>query len=114
MENTNIYWYAMSDKALLGVLGEFLKETRLRQNKKQGEVATAAGISRSTLIALENGGGGSLLTFIEVIRTLEQLHLFSNFQIKRQVSPLQLAKLEQAKRQRASGRNKNPKSGGSL
>jgi len=104
MENTNISWYAMSDKAILVILGEYLKGIRLQQNKKQQEIAIAAGISRSTLIVLENGGGGSLLTLIEVMRTLEQLHLFNNFLIKKQVSPLQLAKLEQAKRQRARGR----------
>jgi DNA-binding XRE family transcriptional regulator len=107
MENPNIYWYALSDKALLGMLGEFLKENRLRQNKTQQQVATASGISRSTLVVIENGEGGSLLAFIEVMRTLEQLHLFSDFQIKKQISPLQLAKLEQGKRQRASGRKKN-------
>ena len=109
MENSNIYWYAMSDKAILGVLGTFLKETRLQQNKKQQEVALSAGISRSTLIVLENGGGGSLLTLIEVMRTLEQLHLLSNFVLKRQISPLQLAKLEQSKRQRSRGKNNNIK-----
>jgi transcriptional regulator with XRE-family HTH domain len=114
MENTNISWYAMSDKAILVILGEYLKETRLQQNKKQQEIAIAAGISRSTLIVLENGGGGSLLTLIEVMRTLEQLHLFNNFLIKKQVSPLQLAKLEQAKRQRARGRNSNLKGGKTL
>ena len=114
MENTNISWYAMSDKAILAILGGFLKEIRLQQNKKQQEVAIAAGISRSTLIVLESGGGGSLLTLIEVMRTLEQLHFFNNFLIKKQVSPLQLAKFEQAKRQRARGRNNNLKGGKTL
>lgn len=109
MENTHIYWYAMSDKALLAVLGDFLKETRLQQNKTQHQVAVASGIARSTLVQLENGGGGSLLSFIEIMRTLEQLHLFSNFQVKKQISPLELAKLEQTKRQRATGKKNDNK-----
>src|SRR5258707_11989071 len=99
MENSSIYWNAMSDKALLSVLGTFLKEIRLQQNKKQLEVATAAGISRSTLSVLESGDGGSLLSFIEVMRRLDQLHLFSNFQVKKQLIPLQLASLKQPKSQ---------------
>ena len=107
MENAHINWYAMSDKALLAILGEFLKENRLQQNKTQLQVAEASGIARSTLVQLENGGRGSLLSFIAVMRTLEQLHLLSNFQVKRQISPLELAKLEQAKRQRASRKKNN-------
>lgn len=107
MENTDIYWYAMSDKALLALLGEFLKENRLQQNKTQQQVAVASGIARSTLVQIENGGGGTLLSFIEIMRTLEQLHLFSNFQVKKQISPLELARLEQTKRQRASRKKNN-------
>jgi transcriptional regulator with XRE-family HTH domain len=114
MENSNIYWYAMSDKALLSVLGTFLRDIRLQQNKNQQEVAIAAGISRSTLIVLENGGGGSLLTFIELMRTLDQLHLFANFVVRKQVSPLQLAKVEQGKRQRAKKTNNSQKGKDSL
>jgi transcriptional regulator with XRE-family HTH domain len=112
MENSNTNWAAMSDKSLLSVLGDFLRETRLRQNRSQQEVATSAGISRSTLASLENGGGGALLSFVEVMRTLDQLYFFTNFQVRPQISPLQLAKLEHAKRLRASGRKKgNSKNG---
>ena len=111
MENSSIYWYGMSDNALLAVIGDFLKQNRLQQNKTQQQVAIAAGISRSTLVQLENGGGGSLLTLIEVMRTLEQLYFFSHFQVRKQISPLELAKQEQKKRQRARGKknNSNPK-----
>ena|ERR1700744_4879872 len=102
MEKSNKYWYAMSNPAILETLGKFIQETRLRQNKTQQQVATAAGINRSTMVQIENGGGGTLLSFIQILRALEQLHLFQNFEIKQQFSPLQLAKLEQKKRQRAS------------
>jgi transcriptional regulator with XRE-family HTH domain len=107
MDNSYIDWYAMSDKALLGLIGDFLREMRLRQNKSQEAVAKASGIARSTLAALENGGGGTLLSLIEVMRSLEQLTLLSNFQVKTQISPLQLAKLEHTGRQRASGKKKS-------
>jgi DNA-binding XRE family transcriptional regulator len=102
MEKTTTIWYAMSDPAILKVLGNFIKQTRLQQNKIQHQVAAAAGINRSTLVQFENGGGGTLLSFIQILRSLEQLQLLQDFEFKQRLSPLQLAKIEQKKRQRAS------------
>ena len=107
MEKTIKQWYAMSNPAILEVLGNFIQQTRLQQNKTQQQVAAAAGINRSTIVQVEKGSGGTMLSFIQIIRALEQLPLFQNFEIKQQISPLQLAKMDQKKRQRAS--NKNPK-----
>ena len=104
MEKATKQWYAMSDPAILEVLGNFIKQTRLQQNKTQQQVAVAAGINRSTMVQVENGGGGTLLSFIQILRALEQLQLFQSFEIKHQLSPLQLAKIDQKKRQRASNK----------
>ncbi len=104
MEKDNKYWYAMSDPAILAVMGKFIQQTRLKQNKTQQQLAGAAGINRSTLVNIEKGGGGTLLSFIQILRALEQLQWFQNFEVTQQVSPLQLAKIEQKKRQRASNR----------
>jgi transcriptional regulator with XRE-family HTH domain len=104
MEKTVTYKYAMSDPAILQVLGDFIQQTRLKQNKTQQQVAAAAGVNRSTIVQIENGGGGTLLSFIQILRSLDQLHLFQNFEISQQFSPLQLAKVEQQKRQRASNK----------
>jgi transcriptional regulator with XRE-family HTH domain len=101
MEKVNNTWYAMSDPAILEKLGEFIQQTRLQLNKTQQELAAAAGINRSTLVQFEKGSGGKLLSLIQIIRALGQLELFQNFEIRKMVSPLQLAKLEQKKRQRA-------------
>jgi transcriptional regulator with XRE-family HTH domain len=114
MEKSIKYWHALSDPAILEQLGEFVKQTRLQQNKTQQQVAIAAGINRSTMVQIEKGAGGTLLSFIQVLRALEQLQIFEHFEIKQQFSPLQLAKLEQNKRQRASTKkdrqSKKPKS----
>jgi transcriptional regulator with XRE-family HTH domain len=114
MEKSIKYWHAMSDPAMLEQLGDFVKQTRLQQNKTQQQVAIAAGINRSTMVQIEKGAGGTLLSFIQVLRALEQLQIFEHFEIKQQFSPLQLAKLEQNKRQRAStkkdSQNKKPRS----
>ncbi len=102
MEKNNNNWYAMSDPAILAVLGNFIRQTRLQQNKTQQQTATAAGVNRSTLVQVENGGGGTLFTFIQLLRVLEQLPLLQQFETKQPVSPMQLAVAEQKKRRRAS------------
>lgn len=114
MEKDTSLIYAMSDPAILKTLGSFIKQTRLQQNKTQQQLATEAGINRSTIVQIENGGGGTLLSFIQIVRALEQLQLFKQFEIKQQLSPLQLAKIDQNKRKRASSKSdtelKTPKS----
>ena len=97
-------WYAMSDPAMLEALGVFVRQTRLQQSKTQQQVAVAAGINRSTLVQIEKGSGGTLLSFIQILRALEQLQLFQVFEVKQQLSPLLLAKIDQEKRQRASSK----------
>lgn len=105
MEKDNINMYGFSDDAIMAEIGRFVKETRLAQNKTQQQVAEEAGINRSTLILLEQGSGGTLSTFIQVMRVLRELHLFSNFKITQQISPMLLAKQEQYQRKRARGKS---------
>ena len=104
----------MSDLALLELIGKFIQQTRLEQNKTQQQVATAAGLNRTTVVQIEKGGGGTLISFVQILRALEQLQILEHFEVKPQISPLQLAKLEQNKRQRASAKkdsqNKKSKS----
>ena len=109
MEKGNKNWYAMSDSALIETIGSFIKDCRLQQNKTQQQVADAAGVSRSTLVQLENGSGGNLSSLIQVLRALEQLHLLQNFEVRDKISPIQLAKAELNKRKRARNGNKKKK-----
>lgn len=102
MENTNISKKAKSDTAIMVNMGSYIKHHRLEQNKTQLQLAAEAGINRSTLVELEKGKSGSLITFIQVIRALNHLHVFNLFEVAPKISPIQLAKLEQSKRQRAS------------
>lgn len=108
MEKNIKYWHSMSDLALLELIGKFIQQTRLEQNKTQQQVATAAGINRSTIVKIEKGEGGTMISLMQILRALGQLQLLEHFDIKRQISPLQLAKLEQQKRQRASIKKNGP------
>ena len=101
MENTNSKWNESSDKALMLMIGKFIQESRLRQNKNQQEVADAAGINRSTLSQIENGRGGTLLTLIQILRVLDQVSFLKVFKVEEKASPLYLAKMEMKKRKRA-------------
>lgn len=103
MENSNIDWYSSSDPALLELIGVFLREARLQQNKSQEALAEAAGIHRSTIVRMEKGEGGTLLSFIQLLRELDKLPVLQVFETKPQISPMQLAKLELHKRRRAGG-----------
>jgi transcriptional regulator with XRE-family HTH domain len=97
----------MSDTALVQFIGRFVKAKRMELNKTQEKLAHAAGISRSTLSLLEKGETVTLATLIQVLRVLDQLPVIQAFAVQQTVSPIQLAKLEQKKRKRASG---NPSS----
>lgn len=107
MDISNINWTAMSDVAIVETIGGFIKHHRLLQNKTQQQVATDAGINRSTLIQLENGERITLLTVIQVLRVLNLLYIMDVFKVQEQISPLQLAKAEQTKRKRARNNDSN-------
>ena len=93
----------MSDKALAEYIGLFVKHHRMQQNKTQDELASAAGISRSTLSLLERGETVNVSTLIQVLRVLDQLQVLGLFEVIETISPLALAKMQKTKRQRAGG-----------
>jgi transcriptional regulator with XRE-family HTH domain len=100
MEKNNISKY--TDIAIVINMAEFIKQKRLEQNKTQSELAEASGINRSTLIEFEQSGRANLLTFIQLLRALDQLQTLQVFQIEKELSPIQLAELQQAEKKRAS------------
>jgi len=97
-----INWTEMSDKALLEIIGDFIKTHRLNQNKSQNQVANKAGISRSTLSLLERGEKVRIDSLIQVLRVLDLLYVMDVFKVQDQISPLEYAKLKRKKRKQAS------------
>lgn len=104
-DNSHNDWVSMSDKALSSTIGNFIKHHRLNQNKTQDEVSVAAGISRSTLSLLERGEKVTLSSLIQVLRVLDLLFIMDIFQISNEISPIEYAKLQKNKRQRARNQN---------
>lgn len=99
-----IFWPSMSDRALTEQIGAFVKHHRMEQNKTQDELASEAGISRSTLSLLERGETVTVTTLIQVLRVLDQLNIMNVFEVRESLSPLALAKIQKEKRKRARGR----------
>lgn len=107
-DNSYINWLSMSDKALVETIGSFVQHHRLNQNRSQSNVATDAGISRSTLSLLERGEKISLGSLIKVLRVLDLLHIMNVFKIDNEISPVEYARLQKNKRKRARNKQENP------
>lgn len=93
----------MSDGSIIRMIGTFIQQERLNQNRTQDEVAKHAAISRSTLSLLEKGEKVNLNTLIKVLRVLNQLHVFEVFEARPQLDPNEYFEMKQKQyRQRAS------------
>jgi putative transcriptional regulator len=101
-------WYSMSDSAIIRELGSFIKESRLKKNYTQSNLAEKAGLHRVTLSEFEQGLRGSLTTFLQLLRALEELNTLDSYILSTDISPLEMAKLEAKKRKRASAPHEKP------
>lgn len=110
-DTSNSNWSSMTDKSLMETIGQFIQHHRLNQNKSQDSVATDAGISRSTLSLLERGEKVTLASLLQVLRVLDLLYVMDTFKVSDEISPIEYAKLQKNKRQKASGKsNSDPHS----
>lgn len=105
MENTNNNWIAMSDNAIIGTIGNFIKQKRLKENKSQVLLAKEAGLNRSTLAQIENGVSITLSSLIQILRVLDLLHVLDIFTVEEKISPMKYAKMKEKKRLRARKKN---------
>lgn len=105
--NSYIKWFAMSDKALVQTIGKYVQHHRLKLNQSQDQVATEAGISRSTLSLLERGETVTVSTLIQVLRALGLLHIMETFEVVEEISPIEYARLQKKARKKASPAKKS-------
>jgi transcriptional regulator with XRE-family HTH domain len=102
-------FYGMSDKAILRELGRRVRQRRLAKNLTQESLAEMAGVSRMTVVKLEQGRTATLLTFVQVLHALGSLDGLESFLPDLGPSPLQVAKMKGKERSRASGSNVPPR-----
>lgn len=103
-EFTHIELKQMTDDAIIARIGEYVRQQRLQQNLKQQSLADQAGINRSTLYELEQGKRVTLITLIQVLRALDRLEVLAGFKVSKEPSPIELARLKEKERKRATGK----------
>jgi transcriptional regulator with XRE-family HTH domain len=106
MEKTNTEWISMTDANIVQAIGRFVKQKRLQANKTQSQLAKAAGLNPYTISQIENGESVTLSTLIQLLRALDVLYVLDNFRMIEEISPIQYAKMQKNKRQRARNNNK--------
>ena len=93
-------WTEMSNPAILLKIGSRIRETRIRQDKTQAELALASGVTPLTVANIEKGKSVSTLILISVLRELGLLENLENLGPEAKISPLQLKKIQGKKRSR--------------
>lgn len=100
---------AENTEAILRLLGERLRQERLRDDISQRELAERAGVSERTVKNAEGGKGITLETFVELLRALGRLSDLDELLTDAGPSPIDLADRGGQERRRASGSSKeNP------
>ena len=101
-------WYAMTDKAIVKIICNNVKQMRLNKNISQEELSKKSGISRITIARLEAGKAINLLTLIQLLRALDELDLMNAFDKQPEISPVILMEAQQKYyRQKASPKAKS-------
>tara|TARA_Y100000052_G_C2877629_1_gene43606 strand:+ start:137 stop:526 length:390 start_codon:yes stop_codon:yes gene_type:complete len=103
--NSSGHFSGMSPQAVCGELGERLKQARLNRDLTQSEVADMAGISRKLVLNAEKGKT-QLEVLVAILQVLQLTDQLDQFLPPQTMSPLQLAKLQGKRRQRASGQRR--------
>lgn len=101
---------AMADPAIVKEIGGNLRQIRLNKNLSQEQLARTSGLNRITISRMEAGRPATLLTLVQVLRALDKLDILNAFREEPQISPLQLLKLQERQRKKASPRRRAPNS----
>lgn len=90
-----------TDIEVLQEIGTRLRAYRLQMNLAQADLATRAGVNRTTIRDIEAGKNSQLSTLVKLLRALGRLEDIAAFLPKPSVSPIQMMKLQGKPRQRA-------------
>jgi transcriptional regulator with XRE-family HTH domain len=105
-KSINKNWSAMADPAIVKDICTSVKQMRLNKNLSQSNLAKMSGIHPITMSHMETGRSVSLLTLIQVLRALDKLDVFNLFFEETEISPMQLLKIQEKQRRKASPKKK--------
>jgi len=103
--------YFASDRALLKVIGQKIKQKRIAANLSQKELSERSGLSVFSISQTENGNNISLLSLLAILRAMNALNMLWQFFEEEQIDPIAMADYakKHPQRQRATGTTKQPK-----
>ena len=85
--------YVLSDRALLKVIGQKVKQLRLGARMSQKKLAESCGLSEFSISQIENGKNTSLLSLLMVLRALKELEMLNRFFEEEPMSPIAYAEV---------------------
>lgn len=106
-QSSKIKWEVMTDRSIVKEIGKSLKQIRLNKNISQEQLAGKSGLDRTTISRMESGRAATLLTLVQVLRALDKLDILNTFQEEPEISPINLLKLQESKRKKASFKRVN-------
>lgn len=83
--------YFSSNNALLEQIGLKVKRRRIEASLTQKQLSEQAGVALSAVGNIEKGQNSSLLTFLQVLRTLKSLDLLEPLFREEEISPIAYA-----------------------
>ena len=89
---------------ILREVGSRIRAYRLQRNLSQGDLASQAGVNRTTVRDIERGNDSQLSTLLKILRVLGRLDALDSFLPEPSISPIQLMKFQGKIRQRARKR----------
>jgi transcriptional regulator with XRE-family HTH domain len=98
-----------TDQRVLAELGDRLARHRLKRNLTQDQLAREAGVSKRTVVRLENGQSSQMTNLIRVLRALGLLGNLDALVSAPLASPIEALKAKARERHRASPASKKPK-----
>ena len=99
--------YFSSNNALLAQIGLKVKSRRIAANLTQKQISEQAGVALSAVGNIEKGQNSSLLTLIQVLRTIKSLDLLEPFFREEEISPIAYAEALRKNATPKRVRNKN-------
>lgn len=100
----------ISDDVTLREIGNRVAQYRLNRNMTQDALANEAGVSKRTIIRVEQGHSTQTSNLIRILRSLKLLGNLEALIPEPAISPIQQVKMQGKKRKRASSSSEKPKS----
>lgn len=100
----------MTIDAILKELGARLERRRINMHLTQAALAEEAGLSKRTIERIESGLTSQMSSFIRILRVLDLLLGLETLIPSEEISPIDLIKIKNNKRMRASRSKKKEKS----